>query len=449
MPTFRKSNGPINAPGKHPALRRTTFRSRAGFNPPRAFTLTDEGALVAPTNLAAGSATSTTLTLTFTDYTHQLTGNATGLYKGFKLACATGNFTETGNATSFPVTRKLTAAFATFTETGNATGLYKGFKLTCATGTFTETGNATGLTVQRKITCASGSFTETGIAATLTYTPLSNPVLTCTKATFTETVFATGLYRGLKIIDEGALVAPINLAAGSPTSTSLTLTFDDHTHVLTGNAATLTKGTVNNYTLTAASASFSYTYQNTYFDRTSIVAATGGTFTETGFATGLYRGLKLTCTKANFTLTGNAAGLTKQSPGAYTLAALTGNFTETVNATGLLYKRIFTLARGTFTETGNAATLAKGFRLTAQSLSLAIAGFSAGTYRGYALQSIYGSYQLVRNAATLTYTPIVLPVSLGRLTVRDWLPDRLTTSTSRSIHAHDSAATTLEIGDEN
>lgn len=65
----------------------------------------------------------------------------------------------------------LTASQGSFSVTGQAVSLLNGRKLTAVQGSFTETGQSVGLTATRKLTATSGSFSLAGNAVSLVYAP--------------------------------------------------------------------------------------------------------------------------------------------------------------------------------------------------------------------------------------------------------------------------------------
>jgi hypothetical protein len=347
--------------------------------------------------------------------------------EAYSLTVETGQFTLTGNAAAFPVTRRITAATGAFTFTGNDAGLtflpvpterthilgglfptyvqetgtrdfilatayidgtfpdaVNAYSIEAATGTFTLTGNAAGLFRGYPMAAGVGAFVLTGQAAGLT----AARKLTAEAGTFVLTGNAASLNKGQFLsVDAGAFVLTGNdaaLLAGRKISA------ETGAFVLTGNAA----GLVHDYPLTAQT----------------------GAFTLTGQAAGLRAGRVLTAATGSFTLTGNDAGLTYtpnvttreyvlgglfpvfvqetddrdyivsgvflsetmgQPPAAYSLSVDVGAFTFTGNAAGLYRGLKLSVDAGAFTLTGNAAGLARGLSLTAETGAFLLTGQDA------------------------------------------------------------------------
>lgn len=197
------------------------------------------------------------------------------------------------------------------------------------------------------------------------------------------------------------------------------------TFALTGNAATLTHGTTNAYTLTATTA----------------------TFTLTGNATALTAQRLLTATTRTYSLTGIDAALTYSPVGSFTLSAQKGTFTLTGNAAGLTAQRAIALTKGTFTETGNAAGIYYGRTFAAGTASFSLTGNAAGLRAGRYIAPTVASFVLTGKLVTLNYS--AAPSSKLDLTVSDTSAYLITVldASATNISISDAAATNMSVTD--
>jgi hypothetical protein len=350
----------------------------------------------------------------------------------YSLTAETGQFTLTGNAAAFPVSRRITAATGAFTFTGNDAGLtflpapternyilgglfptyvqetgtrdfilapayvdgtfpdaVNNYSITAATGTFTLTGNAAGLFAGYPMAAGAGAFVLTGNAAGLT----TARKLTAETGAFSLTGNAASLNKGQFLsVDAGAFVLTGNdaaLLAGRKISA------ETGAFVLTGNAV----GLVHDYPLSVQT----------------------GAFTLTGQAAGLRADRVLTAATGAFTLTGNDADLT-YTPNAttreYVLGGLFPVFVQETDDRDYIVSGVFlsetmgqaaaayslSVDAGAFTLTGNAAGLYRGLKLATETGAFTLTGNAAGLTRGLSLSAETGVFTLTGNAAALSAT---------------------------------------------
>ena len=183
-------------------------------------------------------------------------------------------------------------------------------------------------------------------------------------------------------------------ASGSPTA--YTLPADSGTFVLTGTAATPTRGRV--------------------------VAADSGTFALTGTDATLARGRALPADSGTFVLTGTDATLeyTPVSGDTYTLPCASGSFALTGTDAVLAAGRVLVADSASFALTGTAAVLAVGHVLTADAGSIALTGTDATLLTGRVLPADAGVFALTGTDVTLTYAaPPLGEVTLSAQTISD------------------------------
>lgn len=188
------------------------------------------------------------------------------------------------------------------------------------------------------------------------------------------------------------------------------------------------------YTLTAAQGSFSESGQAAILKRGLILPSGQGGFSETGQAATLKHGYLITAAQGSFTHNGQTSILLKQS----VLTAAYGSFSTNGQSALLEYGRIFVSNYGAFALSGQAATLNRvkslqsdvgAFSDTGQSASLlhnrlTSAAYGAFTLSGqdaslrqFKLIATYGSYTLAGYAATLSKsTSLTIAAGVGTFT---------------------------------
>ena len=162
---------------------------------------------------------------------------------------------------------------------------------------------------------------------------------------------------------------------------------------VTGTAATLVRGLMVNaqpgaYTLTGTAATLA---------RGLFINAQPGAFTETGVAAGVLRDYPLNAQPAAYTLTGTAATplatrLIDAQPAAYTL---TGTAATVVRDYPL------NAQPGAYTVTGTAASLVRAITLNAQPTTYTLTGSAAGVLRDYPLNAQPGSLTIEAGTQTV------------------------------------------------
>ena len=201
--------------------------------------------------------------------------------------------------------------------------------------------------------------------------------------------------------------------------------------------ATVTTWASTNVTVNASSAYRSWVVE--LRDKTYDLPVDKGTFTLTGNAATLAKGVKLTADKGTFTVTGNAATLlqthkTTVDAGSY---ALTGNnatlrrtyrvtadagvYTVTGNDAGLLQTHKTIVDAGVYTLTGNAVTLTEAGGTTNYTLSVdkgtfTLTGNAAALLRTYRTAVDAGAYVVTGQPITFSRTR-VLQVDRGLYTL--------------------------------
>lgn len=139
-----------------------------------------------------------------------------------------------------------------------------------------------------------------------------------------------------------------------------------------------------------------------------------GAFAVNGTAATLARGLAVNAQPGTFAVNGTAATLEKTTAGAFTIDAQPGIFSISGTAATLAYGRKFDAQPGTFSLSGTAATLTKNaaqaFELDAQPGAFALTGTAATlTYNGASIWTDVGASSTTwsdRSAATTTWSDL-------------------------------------------
>lgn len=241
---------------------------------------------------------------------------------------------------------QLAASSGSFTQTGQATSLLRALKGSMATESFSETGNSANLVADRLMLPTAGSFAETGNAINL----LHGPTMVADAGSFSESGQAASLLRGQRVaIDAGDFA-------------------------LTGNGVPL----LWKHLIELGGGVFTETGQNVNLVYTpaggSVLSVDSGSFTETGFATGLLRGHLASLVSGALAESGQSVDLLK----GHRISLTTGAFTETGNAADLLRGSLLDVGSGSFSETGQPVTLLRTNLLSLDTGSFAETGFSVG-----------------------------------------------------------------------
>lgn len=254
----------------------------------------------------------------------------------YSIACATGSFTLTGNATGLKASRNIVTSVRSFTHSGNSIGIAVG----------------------RKILAGTGSFSLTGPPSGLTYTPASGPTFTITgvSRSFLFIGNVSNLTASRRIISNQASFSFIGNTTNLKASRTLPSSFG--TFTLTGNSALFNisrkiSANTTSFSLTRNPANLVYTPTG---GATYTIPATTASFTLTGNSANLIASRKIQLSVGTFTLNGISNTFLLQrkivlSTGTFTLSGISANFK---------CSRYIGLSTGTFTLTGNSVTLTAG-----------------------------------------------------------------------------------------
>lgn len=324
-------------------------------------------------------------------------GGSTQASAGTGYTSATSETTAAGRS-EYKVQATAAAVAATFTTAANEshiTGvmafkpLVTGTTLTADSGSFSLTGVAASLRPARVVTGGVGSFTHTGNAANLTYN--NSPVnytltaqlgtisLNLQDATLTHSVLNP--FSWDRVVGNEGYEIEWGQTSGGPYPNSGTNATDDETYDIYApyrttwyaRVAALLGGVPQEYStervftsgipdLDADIVSFSATGIDAGLKVGRVVAASVGSFTDTGIATSLIKDSKLVASAVSFSVSGSDANLAYQPASSnYSLSANTG----------------------VFSQTGVSAVLARGLVLPIDAGSMTLTGYSAGlTYSG-------------------------------------------------------------------
>jgi len=206
---------------------------------------------------------------------------------------------------------------------------------------------------------------------------------------------ATGTTTGTVTSSAGASVT-FSLAAAP---VDYVLTADKGTYSFTGRAATLKRGVV----LVSNSGNFAETGNAASLSRGFKLALSTGVFNESGNNAALLAGRIVTGSTGVFSFTGNAATFTKTTA-SKTLLADIGTFTSTGNDAGFNLSRKLTSSTGTYSETGNAAELQVTRKTTAASGAFTLTGTATTFDLARKVSASPGNFAFVGNNVTLGNT---------------------------------------------
>lgn len=216
-------------------------------------------------------------------------------------------------------------------------------------------------------------------------------------------------------ISSGNPYASLTIAL-KPPSTGITLTAASASYTWTRNAANLLYGrkaspTVTTYALTGIAAALSKGYP---------LAVTVAAIVLTGTATGLRAAKKLVADVQTYVLSGIAAALKYGR----LVAAGTGTYTETGNSANLLKGSKVSVTVGSFSLTGIAATFSRTYRV--------VAGVAAYVFTGNVSPLLYGR-KVAADPATFTLTGISAALRLGLRLLADTGSYTLTGNTAQLL----------------
>ncbi len=171
--------------------------------------------------------------------------------------------------------------------------------------------------------------------------------------------------------------------------------------------ATILHVPANDFTLTAASGSYSVTGQSAGLDFGTIIKPVSGSYAVTGQSAALTVTRGLTASSGTYAITGAAANLLTGRD----LSAVAGSYLLTAQAVGLTTHRDLPATLGNYAVTGQASNLDLFRNLGAATGAYALPGASAGLDRGLILQLNVGSYSISGQAANVKHNAILQPAT--------------------------------------
>lgn len=140
---------------------------------------------------------------------------------------------------------------------------------------------------------------------------------------------------------------------------------------------------------------------------TYTITAAQGSYTLTGQAALLTKQSKMTAVQGSYTYTGQAALLTKQSK----MTAVQGSYSLSGQAALLTKQSKLIAAQGSYSLSGQAAALTKQSKMTADQGSYTLSGqavsFTYTQVGAYTMTANTGYFALTGQTTALTYTPVV------------------------------------------
>jgi len=145
-------------------------------------------------------------------------------------------------------------------------------------------------------------------------------------------------------------------------------------------------------TLTADSGSYTVTGTAVALQRGLVMPAGSGSYTVSGTALDLNYGRILSADSGSYAVTGTDATLTYAAVGNYTLSADSGSYAVTGAGIELQRGLILVSDSGSYTVSGTDAALQRGLVLVADSGSYSVSGTSVDLFKGYSLTLDSGAY---------------------------------------------------------
>lgn len=312
---------------------------------------------------------------------------------GTSITADPGTYNLTGTAATLTAQRKITADAGAYGLTGVDASLSKGFRMVADPGTFNLSGTDAGLTAQRKIVADTGAYLLSGTDATLTKAGLTHYTLVADSGTLAMTGQSANLTKGFKLsADAGGYVV-------TGTDANLTaqrkLIADAGGYVLSGTSA----GLFANRLLSASPGIYTYTGQDATLTKSTVnnysISADSGSYVLNGVAANLLHHKYLSGLPGAYVITGQDAELTYQPAGAYELNADPGSYSLNGTAANLTVQRLLTAVAGNYILSGTDVNLLRTYRLEAEPGIYILTGtgatLGAAEYFINAKSIIYGS----------------------------------------------------------
>jgi len=194
----------------------------------------------------------------------------------------------------------------------------------------------------------------------------------------------------------GSNLVPVAFGIAAATGAS-TLTADSGSYTFTGSAVSLERG----LTLSADSGGYSYSGTGSDLSKGSVLALGSGSYTYSGTNTDLLKGLSLGADSGAYTYSGTAAMLTFTGAGSFELAAESGAYTYSGSEGSLLADRNLAADSGAYSYTGTAATLSHNMFLVADSGAYSYSGANAALTASLTLSVDSGEYAYAGTSAVM------------------------------------------------
>lgn len=164
-----------------------------------------------------------------------------------------------------------------------------------------------------------------------------------------------------------------------------------------------------NVTLTADAGSYTLTGTAADLFRGINVSATAGSYTVTGAEADLLKAFKLAAESGSFAIAGTGAGVTHD----HNLAAAAGAFSITGMDAALLFGLTLGAESGSFTIAGNAASVLYDRTVAAVTGALTLTGADVAMALGVVLGADAGAFAITGSAASLTVSRVLAAIGSG------------------------------------
>jgi hypothetical protein len=220
------------------------------------------------------------------------------------LTCSNGTYSLSGQAATFNKTISIASSNGSYSITGIAASLSREVSISCESGSYSISGQASTLVKGRSISCDSGAYDLSGQAAT-----------------FSKTISLSSAYGTYSI---SGIAATLNK--------SQAITSDHGTYSISGQAATLIKGRL----ISCSNGTYSITGQSSTLNFSKAIQASAGSYSLSGQSATLNRSASISCAYGSYSINGYDAVLDASSArqliaehGLYSITGIDATFSVT------------------------------------------------------------------------------------------------------------------------
>ena len=387
--------------------------------PSSGYTLTADGGTYAVSGTSAGIRYDRLLAAGAGSF--GLSGTSADLLRGLVVQAGAGSYVLTGTTANFLRNFAIQAEAGSYTLTGTDLDLLRDYILSVGDGSYSLVGSEAELLHGLVLSAGGGLYAITGSDADL----LRALRLSSGGGEYALTGTAVDFYHALRLAADGGSYALTG--ADVAFIRSIIMSAESGSFALSGSDVTLTYDSLTGYTLTAEGDTFTISGTAAELLRGLRIGADSGAFTLTGTNAALLRKLLVAANAGSYVLSGSDIGFLR----GYNIIAESGSYVLTGTKTDLLRYLLLSAGAGSFSLTGSDVTLTytpagaytlpagsgsfllsgsnvdllRDLTLSAEGGAFTLTGSAAALLFGHILSAVGGSYVLTGSDATLTYTP--------------------------------------------